>query len=360
MKYYEVNEEQMLSILLNLNKLEEEFCQGDWDHPMFGDTSIYTDYLQNQFIWNHRIEQIYYPSLPTDIKPKTTQGMFELEEVYMILSNVNISICKQFNFHFGRQHQINCFEMVWVLKGGADFYLGSDKIMLKDGDMLVHPPGIPYEFRMHEGAVGISFVIRNRYIQESYVKLFAGNSFALHFFKKATKREEDINYLLFHAQEGKDKINSLVLQMFIEYLWGEKYQSEIMNRYFETIVYQVRKVADYQVEVPKKTNLMEEYFNRIRFYIKEHYRTATLENAASELNFSQQYIARILRKTSGKSFHQFVEEERIAKVKEYLAETDYNLEIIAELTGYSSGSYLSKAFHKIEECTVSAYREKCK
>lgn len=358
MKYYEITEEQMLSILLNLNRLEEEFCQGDWDHPMFSDTEVYIKYLKEQFILSNQIEQVYFPSLPSDIKPLSTKGMFELEEAYMILSNVNITLCKQFNFHFGRQHQMNCYEMVWVLKGEADFYLDREKIVLKEGDMLLHPPRIPYEFRMHKGAIGISFVLRNRYIQEKYVQIFAGNSSALRFFEKVMKGEEGLNYLLLHAQEGKEKINSLVLQMFIEYLWGDKYQSEIIDRYFETIVYQVRKAAAHLVDVPEQVSITEEYYNQIRLYIKRHYRVATLESVAEELNFSQQYIARIVRKMSGKSIHQLIEEERIRKVKEYLAETDYNLDIIAELTGYSSGSYLSKIFHKNEKCTVSDYRKK--
>lgn len=52
-----------------------------------------------------------------------------------------------------------------------------------------------------------------------------------------------------------------------------------------------------------------------------------------------------------------MEKEKLSKVRDYLTETDLNLEIIAELTGYSSGSYLSKIFHKAEGCTVTEYRE---
>lgn len=357
MQYYDVSESTMMSILLSLNERERLFCRGQWDHPSFSDTENYVSFLQDPFIVDRKLEQIYYPNLPSDVKPLATKGVFELEEAYMILSNVNITLCKQFNFHFGRLHQMNCFEMVWVMKGGADFFLGDRRIELQEGDMLIHPPKIPYEFRMHEGALGFSFVLRNRYVQEKYIKLFKRNPSALAFFESAMKNEGGENYLLFHAQAGKEKINALLLQTEIEYIWGTKFKAELMERCFEAIVYQLRKAADDQLETPKHPSPTEEYYNQIRLYIKEHFRTATLEDAARELNFSQQYIARILRRVSGKSFHQLVEKERLSRVKDYLTETNYNLEIIAELTGYSSGSYLSKLFHKVEGCTVSEYRE---
>lgn len=356
-QYYSMTEDDMMSLLLELNKREEAFCRGKWDDPSFADTENYTAYMQDAFIEDNNLVHAYYPVLPADVQPLVTKGLFELEETSMILSNMNIMVCKQFNFHFGRPHQMNCFEMVCVMKGSADFFLGNRTVRLSEGDCLIHPPKVSYEFRMHEGAIGINLVLRNRYIQEKYIKLFKRNPSALSFFENALKKTNRENYLLFHAQAGKEKINALLLQMLIEYLCGVKFKAELMERGFEAIVYQIRKASDDQLETPQHSSPMEEYYNQIRLYIKDHYRTATLEDAARELNISQQYIARILRKISGKSFHQLVERERMSRVKDYLTETNYNLEIISELTGYSSGSYLSKLFHKVEGCTVSEYRE---
>lgn len=360
MRYYEMTEEGMISLLLALNEREREFCQGQWDHPNFSNTETYTSFMNDPFIVENQLDQVYYPKLPSDVKPMVTRGIFELEETSMILSNTNISVCKQFNFHFGRFHQMNCFEMVCVMKGDADFYLGKEKIPLGEGDCLIHPPKIPYEFRMHEDAVGLNIVLRNRYVQEQFLKLFKRNPSALRFFENVQEREGTVNYLLFHAQTGKEKINSLLSDMLIEYLFGVKYKAEIMERYFEAVVYQIRKAADDRLETLELSSPTENYYHQIRLYIQDHYRTATLKNAAKDLNLSQQYIARILRTINGRSFHQLVEKERMSRVKDYLTETDYNLEIIAELTGCSSGSYLSKLFHKLEGCTVSEYRERTK
>ena len=77
---------------------------------------------------------------------------------------------------------MNCYEAVWIFSGSARFFLGDQVIPLQQGDLLIHPPQVPYELRMDREGIGISFVLRTRYIQSRYTQLFSGNEGALAFF----------------------------------------------------------------------------------------------------------------------------------------------------------------------------------
>lgn len=354
-EYCEVSEERMLSILRDLNQLEMEFCDGNPDDSIFTEFSAYLEFLKTRFVQENKFEKIYFLPVPAEMQSMISRGMVQLEEAYAIHSNSNISPLKQFNFHYKKLHLMNCYEAVWIFEGKAQFFLGEEVIPLEQGDLLIHPPQIPYELRMEKNGIGISFVLRNRYIQNRYNHLFSGNIDALNFFEHTDNQPP---YLLFHAAPGRNRINSLVLQLLIEYLWGEKHQRPIMDRYFEILLYQVRKASETISEESGSSSSMQNCYQKILTYVHDNYREATLGKASEELNFSQQYIARVFRKMRGESFHQYVEREKLKRVKEYLLETGYSVEVIAELAGYASGSYLSKIFHKVEGVTISEFRKR--
>jgi LacI family transcriptional regulator len=48
---------------------------------------------------------------------------------------------------------------------------------------------------------------------------------------------------------------------------------------------------------------------------------------------------------------------QLEKVKELLVTTDYKLEKIAELTGFSTAQYLAGLFHRVVKVTPGAWRQ---
>ena len=92
-------------------------------------------------------------------------------------------------------------------------------------------------------------------------------------------------------------------------------------------------------------------------YLKDNYRTADLESTAARFHLSKNYVSRIMRSVSDRTFIESLSLVRIEKVKEYLAETELSLEIIAELTGVSDPSYLWRVFKKHTGMSPSKYRK---
>ena len=72
----------------------------------------------------------------------------------------------------------------------------------------------------------------------------------------------------------------------------------------------------------------------------------TLERLASAANFNAIYFHKLFKASTGKTLHEYVEEQRIKKSINLLISTDMTLTQIAYECGFSSQSYFSYAFKK--------------
>jgi len=92
-------------------------------------------------------------------------------------------------------------------------------------------------------------------------------------------------------------------------------------------------------------------------YIRNHFQEGiTIEETAKALNISSRHLTRLLKETFGTTFNIALLSIQIANVEELLLTTDYSLEQIAELTGFSSASVMCANFKKMTGFTVSQYR----
>ena len=355
MNYLDMNTRQMHNILLNLNKLENEFCQGQHNNPRFENVQSYIEYLDQEFIHHNKLASIYYRQIPGDAV-NFFKNFKELDEALIIYSDCNIMPLKQFNFQMNRPHIINCFEMIWMYKGDAKFMLNNEMIQLKEGDCLLHPPNLVYNFNTSPDSIGVNILIRRSFMLDRFSQLLNGIIEVERFIESAMRGEKNTNFILFHAGIGRHFINETINNLFIEYLWGGNQRSGIMDTYFELFVRLIRRFSNDLVESPHNIGKKEKYFNDIKTYINLNYKTATLSKAASSLYLSKQYICRIVNIIADTGFTDMLTKVRVEKAKEYLTETNLSLECIAELIGFSSASYLSRIFKNMEGITPSEFR----
>ena len=80
-----------------------------------------------------------------------------------------------------------------------------------------------------------------------------------------------------------------------------------------------------------------------------------LERLSDEFKFSPVYFHKLFKASTGRTLHQYVEEQRIQRSIELLTSTDMTLTQIAYECGFSSQSYFSYAFKKKTKCTPREY-----
>lgn len=93
-------------------------------------------------------------------------------------------------------------------------------------------------------------------------------------------------------------------------------------------------------------------------YMHNHYsENITLQEIAKEMHVSPRHITRVFEACFGTTFSKTLSVLRLNYAKNYLYKTDYSIEKIATLVGFSSSRTLLRLFKEIEGITTTQYRE---
>lgn len=108
---------------------------------------------------------------------------------------------------------------------------------------------------------------------------------------------------------------------------------------------------------------LNQYSSKIKsviMYLMENYMyDIKIEDVAEQTNISGEYLRHIFKDEVGKGFSEYLTELRIEKAKALLAEDKYKLYEIAEMVGYSSGSYFGTVFKKVTGMKPQRYVGEC-
>ena len=96
----------------------------------------------------------------------------------------------------------------------------------------------------------------------------------------------------------------------------------------------------------------------VRRYIDEHFKeNITLDQLAAAAHLNKYYLAHAFQKEYGVSPIRYLTARRIRESKFLLAETDHSLSHIAQVLGFSSASYFSQCFRRVEGVSPKEYRQ---
>lgn len=102
----------------------------------------------------------------------------------------------------------------------------------------------------------------------------------------------------------------------------------------------------------------EQIVARTMQYLNEHYRQASLEEAAAQVNLSPAYLSKIFKEKSGSGFSDTLSSIRMNKAKEMLDDPQYKSYDIAYYLGYDNPKNFSRAFKTYFGVNPSEYRNR--
>jgi len=148
------------------------------------------------------------------------------------------------------------------------------------------------------------------------------------------------------AFEGKEYINEVV----ISYVNLITYKAcSFINRYLET--------QSEDLEQVNKRN--KEYYNKFMMLLNQYSKhERTIGFYASKLYITPKYMTSLIKKTSGKSAMEWINDYVIMEAKNLLRYSDMSIQEISDYLNFSNQSFFAQYFKRFTGCSPSVYRDR--
>lgn len=126
------------------------------------------------------------------------------------------------------------------------------------------------------------------------------------------------------------------------------------------IVWKIKKVKYIlmPIELSNIGNRIPETQNQILAYIGKNYSNSELKisHIAHEVAISQDHVAELIRKHSGLTFRQYLNQVRLEEAKHLLRNSEYQIAEIAYKIGYNSVQHFNRMFKEYTSFTPTSFR----
>jgi AraC family transcriptional regulator len=115
--------------------------------------------------------------------------------------------------------------------------------------------------------------------------------------------------------------------------------------------------SNQQLEI-SRVGVVDRRLRRAIEYIHAHYnRELSLAEIAEAAFLSEYHFARLFKRVTGLTPHNYLAAVRIEQARLMLAETDLSIVAVSTAIGYSSQSHFTKIFRNLTGFTPAEYRE---
>lgn len=92
-------------------------------------------------------------------------------------------------------------------------------------------------------------------------------------------------------------------------------------------------------------------------FVEEHYaEPISLKDVAQAVNLSRGYLTTLVRRSTGRTVLEWIQERRMAEARRLLVETDDSVERIGARVGYGDPTYFARRFRGAHKVTPAAWR----
>lgn len=250
-------------------------------------------------------------------------------------------------------HWHSTVEIIMPLQNGYTVTINKNEYHLKDGEILIIPPGELHELTPPSSGyrLVLLFDLSGLTKFKGFTRLFSRPSLAGPITPETMPDiyEKERDLLVQVAEEyanGGDLAEPSILAMLIQFFVLLARNSD------DTIP------ASLPAMQPNKQREYIEKFNVVFDYIEHHYmEDITLEEVAAQIGFSKFHFSRLFRQFTDTAFYDYLCARRIKAAETLLLDPNLPITEIALQSGFASISTFNRVFKKFKECTPTEFKE---
>lgn len=256
-------------------------------------------------------------------------------------------------------HKHTFFEIVVILSGSCVNYINDQEVTLSEGDICIIAPGHYHALRDSKDAIIYNILIKHYNFSDTFHTFLLQNNPLSSFFMQALYADEYQKYILFHTK------NDIYLQTLLDILILEHEKSEDNSKLGELSESLVSSIFNYLVlrhtDISENSifaNTNSQIILRIKEYITENIKEASLSTLSDKFNYSPTYLSKLVHRVTGYNISNIIRRVRIDRACCLLSNTDLSVTEIGELVGYNSTRQFNRAFYALINKTPTEYRRR--
>lgn len=269
-----------------------------------------------------------------------------------------LSIVRNSRFNPVPEHVHDYVEISYVYRGRAPQIVNGAALMLAQNEVLLLDVACPHAVgELGEHDIMLSVIISRPMLSRSLEQSLSPASTVSRFLLNALNDETDHRGHVHFRTGGSRRVRRYMQEMLCERLEPTPASPQIVSRLFELLL--VELIQSYEVTLLQTDEpaLPSAQVAAAMGYIERHVRDCTLDDLARHLHLSPNYASALLKRQTGRTFMQLVQESRLACAATLL-DAGATAEAAAREAGYANMSFFYKKFAERYGCTPAAYRQR--
>lgn len=325
------------NLLLELTDSERAYCAGaryDWND------AFSSGHQQN-------ISEKHIHKIGDQTRALHQEGMPE-----------GLSIVRNSRFNPVPEHVHNYVEISYVYRGHAPQVVNGAQLTLAQNEVLLLDAACPHAVgELGEHDIMLSIVISRPMLHRSLEQSLSPSSTVSQFLINALNDETDHRGHVHFRTGNSRRVRRYMQEMLCELLEPTAASPQIVSRLFELLLVELMQSYEAALLQTGGPALPSAQVAAAMSYIERQACDCTLDDLARHLHLSPNYASALLKRQTGRTFMQLVQESRLTRAAALL-DTGATAEAAAREVGYANTSFFYKKFAECYGCTPAAYRRR--
>lgn len=251
------------------------------------------------------------------------------------------------------EHRHDYVEMVYMCSGKTTHIVNGTRILLEQGDLLFLSQSATHEVcRAEREDVAVNFIVLPDFFTTPLKAIGEEETPLRRFLVDCLcGQNTGAGYLHFDVSEVAP-IQNLVEHLLWTLIWETPNRRKMSQMTMALLFLQLMG----HTETLLTKNQEQAAIFQVLAYVESHYANGSLTELSELLHYDLYWLSREIKRKTGKTYTQLVQEKRLAQAAFLLKNTDRNVDDIANAVGYENMGYFHRIFRDAYGMSPRAYR----
>lgn len=258
---------------------------------------------------------------------------------------------------YGHDHEF--FELFYVLKGYCYHYINGQETILHEGSIcLLNLQAVHERILPNADSILLTMCIRKSVFSISFLNMLRAIPVFWNFFNASVnKSNHPAEYI--HLQDTPNRELEIILyQMLRTYLLEDEISHSVVKCYLIPLLTEMARIHKFEELYPGPAiELKNSSLEPVLETIRKTSGMITLQELAEQYHFSLNYLSRLIKESTGKTFKELASYYWIEHTKSLLLCTSMGIDDISNLMGFSSRANFERRFKSLLMVSPAQFRQ---